>query len=309
MNAMSTPLNLIDRLPQVRGTLESDASLAPLTRFRAGGAAEVLFRPADAEDLAEFLTAKPADVPVTVIGVGSNLLVRDGGVPGVVVRLGKGFGAIEIDGVTIRAGAAAMDPAVADTAARAGIAGMEFLIGVPGTIGGAVRMNAGAYGAEFKDVVTEVLALDLAGELHRLTPADLKFFYRGTTMPEGWIVTAAMVRGRDGDPAAITKRVAEIKANREATQPTSARTGGSTFANPPGGSSWKLIEQAGCRGLKRGGAQVSEMHCNFLINTGNATAADIEALGEEVRRRVRETSGVALEWEIRRIGIAQEGGA
>ncbi|HEY1721857.1 MAG TPA: UDP-N-acetylmuramate dehydrogenase [Magnetospirillaceae bacterium] len=306
---MSKPISLIDRLPQVRGTLESDASLAPLTRFRAGGAAEVLFRPIDAEDLAEFLTAKPADVPVTVIGVGSNLLVRDGGVSGVVVRLGKGFGGIKTDGVTVEAGAAALDPAVADTAARAGIAGLEFLIGVPGTIGGAVRMNAGAYGTEFKDIATQVLALDLAGTLHQLSVADLKFFYRGTAMPEGWIVTAATLQGREGDPAAIMKRVAEIKAGREATQPTSARTGGSTFANPPGGSSWKLIEQAGCRGLKIGGAQVSEMHCNFLINTGNATAADIEALGEEVRRRVLETLGVALEWEIRRIGVATENAA
>lgn len=309
MTAMSKPISLIDRLPQVRGTLESDASLAPLTRFRAGGAAEVLFRPIDAEDLAEFLTAKPADVPVTVIGVGSNLLVRDGGVSGVVVRLGKGFGGIKTDGVTVEAGAAALDPAVADTAARAGIAGLEFLIGVPGTIGGAVRMNAGAYGTEFKDIATQVLALDLAGTLHQLSVADLKFFYRGTAMPEGWIVTAATLQGREGDPAAIMKRVAEIKAGREATQPTSARTGGSTFANPPGGSSWKLIEQAGCRGLKIGGAQVSEMHCNFLINTGNATAADIEALGEEVRRRVLETLGVALEWEIRRIGVATENAA
>ena len=304
MTAMSKPISLIDRLPQVRGTLESDAALAPLTRFRAGGVAEVLFRPTNAEDLAEFLSAKPSDVPVTVIGVGSNLLVRDGGVPGVVVRLGKGFGAIKTDGAMVETGAAALDPAVADTAARAGIAGLEFLIGVPGTIGGAVRMNAGAYGTEFKDVVTQVLALDLAGQLHQMTAADLKFFYRGTAMPEGWIVTAATLKGREGDPVAIAKRVAEIKANREATQPTSARTGGSTFANPPGGSSWKLIEQAGCRGLKRGGAQVSEMHCNFLINTGNATAADIEALGEEVRRRVLETSGIALEWEIRRIGVA-----
>jgi UDP-N-acetylmuramate dehydrogenase len=303
---MSTPPALIDRLPQVRGTLESDANLAPLTRFRAGGNAEVLFRPADAEDLATFLQAKPTDVPVTVIGVGSNLLVRDGGVAGVVVRLGKGFGAITTNDTTVEAGAAALDPAVADTAARAGIAGLEFLIGVPGTIGGAVRMNAGAYGSEFKDIAVQVLALDLAGELHQMTPADLKFFYRGTVMPEGWIVTAATMQGRAGDPMAILKRLAEIKANREASQPTSARTGGSTFANPPGGSSWKLIEQAGCRGLKIGGAQVSEMHCNFLINTGNATAAEIEALGEEVRRRVRETTGVTLEWEIRRIGVARE---
>jgi UDP-N-acetylmuramate dehydrogenase len=306
---MSTSIRLIDRLPRVRGPLESDASLAPLTRFRAGGPAEVLFRPADAEDLADFLAAKPADIPVTVIGVGSNLLVRDGGVPGVVLRLGKGFGAIGIEGNTVRAGAAALDPAVAEAASRAGIAGMEFLIGIPGTIGGGVRMNAGAYGTEFKDIVAEVLALDLAGDLHRLAPADLKFVYRGSAMPEGWIVTAATLRGRPGDPAAIMRRVAEIKASREATQPTSARTGGSTFANPPDGHAWALIERAGCRGLRRGGAQVSELHCNFLINTGDATAADIEALGEEVRRRVAETTGVTLEWEIRRIGVPAKGAA
>jgi UDP-N-acetylmuramate dehydrogenase len=304
---MAKPERLIDRLPPVRGTLEPNASLAPLTRFRAGGPAEVLFRPADRDDLAAFLTQKPADVAVTVIGVGSNLLVRDGGVPGVVVRLGKGFGGIAIDGTAIEAGAAALDPAVADAAARAGIAGLEFLIGVPGTIGGAVRMNAGAYGREAKDVIVAVEALDLAGAAHRLAPADLKFFYRGSAMPEGWIVTGATLEGEAGDPAAVMRRVAEIKASREATQPTSARTGGSTFANPPGGRAWELIDRAGCRGLKIGGAQVSEMHTNFLINTGDATAADIEALGEEIRRRVAETSGIRLEWEIRRIGVARLG--
>ena len=306
---MASPIRLIDRLSAVRGTLESAVPLGPLTRFRTGGAAEVLFRPVDVDDLAQFLVAKPADVPVTVFGVGSNLIVRDGGVPGVTVRLGKGFGAIETDGTKITAGAAALDPAVANSACRAGIAGLEFLIGVPGTIGGAIRMNAGAYGTEIKDVVTGVVALDLSGSLHRLARADLTFFYRGTSMPEGWIVTEATLQGHAGDPAAIAKRIAEIKTSREASQPTSARTGGSTFANPPGARAWELIDRAGCRGLSVGGAQVSEMHCNFLINTGDATAGDIEALGEEVRARVKAATGVVLEWEIRRIGIPARGTA
>jgi len=309
VNAMATPPRLVDRLPPVRGTLEPGAALAPLTRFRVGGPAEILFRPADAEDLVGFLAARPADVPVTVVGVGSNLLVRDGGVPGVVVRLGRGFADIRTAGTTVRAGAGALDPAVAEAAARAGIGGFEFLIGVPGTIGGAVRMNAGAYGREIKDLVTEVSAVDPAGAAHLLSPAEMKFFYRGTALPEGWIVLAATLDGQAGDPAAIAGRMAEIKASREATQPTSARTGGSTFANPPGVRAWQLIERAGCRGLKRGGAQVSEMHANFLINTGNATAADLEELGEEIRRRVAATTGVALEWEIRRIGVPRGGDA
>jgi len=307
VTAMAKPTHLIDRLPPVRGTLEAGAPLAPLTRFRVGGPAEVLFRPADAEDLAAFLAERPQDVPVTVIGVGSNLLVRDGGVPGVVVRLGRGLGAIRAEGITIQAGGAALDPAVAEAASRAGIAGLEFLIGVPGTIGGAVRMNAGAYGTEIADVLVELQALDLSGITHRLGRSDIDFVYRGASMPEGWIVTEATLAGEPGNPAAIAKRLAEIKANREATQPTSARTGGSTFANPPNGRAWELIERAGCRGLRRGGAQVSEMHCNFLINTGNATAADIEELGEELRVQVEKTGGVKLEWEIRCIGVPNRG--
>jgi UDP-N-acetylmuramate dehydrogenase len=304
---MAKPIRLIDRLPAVRGSLEEQAPLAPLTRFRVGGPAEILFRPEDAEDLAAFLAHRPADVPVTIIGVGSNLLVRDGGVPGVVIRLGRAFSEIRIDGTTIRAGGGALDPAVADAATRAGIAGLEFLIGVPGTIGGAVRMNAGAYGTELADVLVELWALDPSGQRHGLTRGDISFIYRGTSIPEGWIVLEAVLAGTSGDTSAIARRVAEIKASREATQPTSARTGGSTFANPPGGRAWELIERAGCRGLRRGGAQVSPMHCNFLINTGTATAADIEELGEEVRRQVRLTSGVELEWEIRRIGVPAGG--
>ena len=304
---MPKPLPLIDRMPAVRGTLEANAPLAPLTRFRVGGPAEILFRPADADDLAAFLAARPADVAVTVIGVGSNLLVRDGGVPGVVVKLGKGFAGIDIDGTRIRTGAGALDPAVADAAAHAGIAGFEFLIGVPGTIGGAVRMNAGAYGIEFCDIMVGLRALDLAGGWHNLARDDIDFVYRGSSLPEGWIVTEAVIEGEPGDPAAIGKRIGEIKSSREASQPTSARTGGSTFANPPHGRAWELIERAGLRGFRHGGAQVSEMHCNFLINTGNATAAEIEELGEEIRRQVKLTCGVQLEWEIRRIGVPAGG--
>jgi len=307
VNAMAKPGPLIDRLPAVRGTLEADAPLAPLTRFRVGGPAEVLFRPEDADDLAGFLAAKPADVPVTVIGVGSNLLVRDGGVPGVVVRLGKGFAGIAVEGNRIRAGGGALDPAVADAATKAGIAGLEFLIGVPGTMGGAARMNAGAYGVEFADIMVDLKALDPAGGMHHLSRGDISFVYRGSSLPEGWIVTEAVVEGVPGDPAAIAKRVADIKSSREASQPTSARTGGSTFANPPGGRAWELIERAGLRGFRKGGAQVSEMHCNFLVNTGTATAADIEELGEEIRRQVKRIGGVSLEWEIRRIGLPKGG--
>ncbi len=308
MNAMSPrPARLIDRLPAVRGSLEAQAPLAPLTRFRAGGAAEMLFRPADRDDLAQFLAARPADIPVIVVGVGSNLLVRDGGVPGVVVRLGRSFADIDIEGLEIRAGAAALDPAVAESAAGAGIAGLEFLIGVPGTIGGAVRMNAGAYGAEIKDRIVAAEALDGQGGAHTLDAAALGFSYRRSALPEDWIVVAARLRGHAGDASAIARRLGEIKASRESSQPTSARTGGSTFVNPPGLRAWELIEKAGCRGLRRGAAQVSELHANFLINTGGAAAADIEELGEEVRRRVLDKTGVALEWEIRRIGVPAGG--
>ena len=307
MAVRSAGTHLIDRLPPVRGRLTEDAPLAPITWFRVGGAAEIMFRPADIDDLAQILAAKPADVPVTVIGLASNLLVRDGGVKGVVVRLGRGFVEIRAEGAEIKAGAGALDLNVALTAQQAGIAGLEFLSGIPGTVGGGLRMNAGAYGSEFKDVLREATALDGQGGRHVLATEALGLSYRHCGVPEEWIFVAARFAGSEGDPASIGKRMAEIQAARESSQPIRARTGGSTFANPPGHKAWELIDRAGCRGLTIGGAQVSEKHANFLINTGDASAADLEALGEEVRRRVRETSGVELRWEIRRIGEPKGG--
>lgn len=307
MAAAAHNQHLIDRLPPVRGRLSSNASLANVTWFAVGGPAEVLFKPADRDDLAAFLAAKPADVPVTVIGVGSNLLVRDGGVPGIVVRLGRGFTDIDVDGDEVTVGAAALDIHVATTCVEAGVGGLEFLSGVPGTIGGALRMNAGAYGREMKDVVLWAEALDAQGGVHRLSLDELGFTYRHCAVAEGWLFTAARLKGERREPQAIAQSIADIRAAREDSQPLRTKTGGSTFANPPGQKAWELIDRAGCRGLRRGGAMVSEKHCNFLINTGGATAADIESLGEDVRRRVLETSGVTLEWEIRRIGL--KGGA
>ena len=293
-----------DMLPPVRGTLSHGAPLKDLVWFRAGGPAEVLFRPADADDLAAFLAAKPADLRVSVIGVGSNLLVRDGGIPGAVVRLSSAFGKIETDGMRVRAGAAALDGAVARAAADAGIAGLEFLRGVPGTIGGALKMNAGCYGREIKDIFVEATAIDAKGNKIRLSSAEMDFEYRKAKgAADDLIFIEAVFEGTRDAPAAIRARMEELSANREASQPIKSKTGGSTFKNPPGQKAWQLIDQAGCRGLKIGGAQVSEKHTNFLINTGDATAADLEALGEEVRKRVKEKSGVTLEWEIKRVGI------
>ena len=300
--AADTPSALIDRLPSVRGRLTPNAAIGPMTWFRVGGPAEVLFRPADLEDLADFLNALPAEIPVTVIGVASNLLVRDGGVPGVTIRLGRGFVEVTPDAETVRAGAGALDLNVALTAAEAGIAGLEFLSGVPGTIGGGLRMNAGAYGGEIKDVLVEASAVDRGGAVHRVSASELGLSYRHSDAPDDWIFTGAVLRGGRGESAEIIARMDEIKAAREASQPIRTRTGGSTFANPPGDSAWRLIDAAGCRGLTRGGAMVSEKHTNFLINTANASAADIEGLGEEVRRRVHAQFGVVLKWEIRRIG-------
>lgn len=294
-----------DMLPPVRGSVTQGAPLKDLVWFRAGGPAEVLFRPADADDLAAFLAAKPADLRVSVIGVGSNLLVRDGGISGAVVRLSSAFGKIETDGTRVRAGAAALDGAVARAAADAGIAGLEFLRGVPGTIGGALKMNAGCYGKEIKDVFVEATAIDAKGNKIRLSAADMAFEYRKAKgAGEDLIFIEAVLEGTKDDPAAIRARMEELSANREASQPIKSKTGGSTFKNPPGHKAWQLIDQAGCRGLKIGGAQVSEKHTNFLINTGDATAADLENLGEEVRKRVKENSGVILEWEIKRVGVA-----
>jgi UDP-N-acetylmuramate dehydrogenase len=305
MTATAAAPGLIGRLPPVRGGYEPMAELGRMTWFRVGGPAEVLYTPADVADLASFLAHKPADVPVTVIGLGSNLLVRDGGVPGVTIRLGKAFAAIEAHGTTLRCGAAAADAAIAAAARDAGIAGIEFLTGVPGTLGGALRMNAGCYGREIRDVCVSATALDVLGNVRKLTPHDLGFSYRHCSVPEGWVFIGAELRGSAGEPAAITARIREIRAEREDSQPTQARTGGSTFANPPGAKAWQLIDAAGCRGLTRGGAQVSDKHTNFLINTGTATAADLEGLGEEVRRRVKQTSGIVLDWEIRRIGVTR----
>ncbi|ACB24349.1 UDP-N-acetylmuramate dehydrogenase [Methylobacterium radiotolerans] len=289
--------------PDLRGRLLADQPLADLTWFRVGGPAEVLFTPADEEDLARLLASLDPDVPVTVIGLGSNLIVRDGGVPGVVVRLGgKAFGSIAIDGDALTVGTAVPDMRLAKAAAEAGLDGLAFYRGIPGSIGGALRMNAGAHGGETTDVLVEARGIDRGGALRTFSHADMGFSYRHSDAPEDVIFTRAVFRGRTGDRGAIEAEMERVTAAREAAQPIRERTGGSTFANPDGGKAWQLIDAAGCRGLRRGGAQVSEMHCNFLINTGDATAADIEGLGEEVRRRVRDTSGVELRWEIRRIG-------
>ncbi|KAF0099623.1 MAG: murB [Rhodospirillaceae bacterium] len=300
--ATSTP-HLIDRLPRPRGRLTADAALGPQTWFRAGGPAEVLFRPADVEDLATFMAGLPSDVPVTVLGVGSNILVRDGGVKGVVIRLLRGFTGISVEGHEIVAGAGALDLNVALTARDHALAGLEFLSGIPGTVGGALRMNAGAYEGDLAQVLVSAEAVDRTGEVHRVPANAMGFSYRHSDAPAGWIFTAARLRATPGDQLAIARRIAEIDAARTDSQPRS-RTGGSTFVNPPGLKAWQLIDQAGCRGLRIGAAQVSEKHCNFLINLGEATATDIESLGEEVRRRVREKTGVQLEWEIRRIGAS-----
>ena len=293
-------------MSELRGRVLANQSLAELTWFRVGGPAQLLFMPDDETDLSYFLGHLPADVPVTVIGLGSNLIVRDGGVPGAVVRLGRGFNEIAVDDTCIRAGAAVPDVKVARAAQEAGVAGLSFMRGIPGAVGGALRMNGGAYGRETKDALVEARAVDRRGRIHILGNADLHFSYRHCGAPEDYIFTAATFAGESGDPRAIAAEMEEITASREQTQPVKSRTGGSTFKNPPGGKAWQLIDGAGCRGLKRGDAQVSEMHCNFLINLGSATAADIEALGEAVRRKVEEQSGVTLEWEIKRIGLPSQ---
>jgi UDP-N-acetylmuramate dehydrogenase len=290
-------------LPVVRGTYAENAPLKDLVWFRAGGNAEVLFRPADVDDLAVFLAAKARDTRVSVIGVGSNLLVRDGGIPGVVIRLPGAFGKISVEGTRVRAGAAALDAAVARQAAEAGIDGMEFLRGIPGTIGGALRMNAGCYGREIKDIFVEATAVDGQGNKRVLRASEMGFVYRKSRVPDDFIFVEAVFEGQKGDPAEIKARMNALVEQRESTQPVKSKTGGSTFKNPPGHKSWQLIDEAGCRGLMRGAAQVSEKHCNFLINTGDATAADIEGLGEEVRARVKAKSGIELEWEIKRVGV------
>lgn len=303
MTLATAPLALIDRLPPVRGELVPNGSLADFIWFRCGGPADVLFRPADLADLVAFLKACPQDVPVLPVGVGSNLLVRDGGVEGVVVRLSKAFAKVTVEpGNRIRAGAAAMGITAASAARDAGIGGMEFLRGIPGTIGGAVRMNAGAYGREAADILVECTVVHRDGRVETLPAAALNYSYRHSELPEGAIVVEAVLEGVPGDPKEIGAEMDRIAAEREASQPLRSRTGGSTFKNPEGDKAWRLVDAAGCRGLTLGGAQVSEKHCNFLLNTGGATSADLEDLGEQVRARVKETSGVDLQWEIQRIG-------
>jgi UDP-N-acetylmuramate dehydrogenase len=293
-------------MPELRGRLLANQSLAELTWFRVGGPAQVLFTPADESDLAYFLKHLPEKLPVYVVGVGSNLIVRDGGISGAVIRLSpRAFGEASVDGDIVTAGAAALDKRVAETAAAANLAGLEFYFGIPGTIGGALRMNAGANGAETKDVLFDATGIDRKGNVHTFSNADMKFVYRNCGVDPSITFTSARFRGRPATSEAVRARMNEVQTHRETAQPIREKTGGSTFQNPPGNSAWKLIDAAGCRGLRVGGAQVSDMHCNFLINTGNASAHDIEALGETVRDRVKQNSGIELHWEIKRIGIPQ----
>ncbi len=296
---------LKSHMSELRGRLLSNEPLAPLTWFRVGGPAQVLFMPEDEADLAYLLAHLPAEIPITVVGLGSNLIVRDGGVPGVVVRLGRGFNEIKVEaGERVRAGAAVPDVKVARAAQEAAIAGLAFMRGIPGAIGGALRMNGGAYGRETKDALIEARGVDRQGRVLVFKNGDMHYTYRHCGAPDDIIFTEALFQGTPGDPAVIAVEMEKITESREATQPIKSRTGGSTFKNPPGHKAWQLIDAAGCRGFKIGDAQVSTMHCNFLINQGNATAADIESLGETVRKRVRDNSGIELEWEIKRIGVA-----
>lgn len=306
---MNTPVlfkeGLLERLPAVRGRISANAPLDKITWFRVGGPAEVMFRPADAEDLADFIRQKPKDVPLTFIGVGSNLLVRDGGVPGVVVRLGRAFVDISVEGDEIIAGAGALDGNVAKVGLENSLGGLEFLSGIPGTIGGALRMNAGAYGREMNDVLINTTVISPQGDIQTLSCDELGYSYRHCDLGTDWTFLSARLKAKAANKQDIAAEMTRIQEARGGSQPIRSRTGGSTFANPDGHSAWKLVDEAGCRGLKRGGAQVSEQHCNFLINTGDATAEDLEGLGEDVRARVKETSGVDLRWEIKRIGLTK----
>jgi len=290
-------------IPTVRGRLQEGVALAPLTWFRVGGPAEFFLRPADVDDLCAFMRELPLEMPVTVIGAASNLIVRDGGINGVVIKLARGFGDVVVEADGVIAGAAAVDVTVSEYAAEAGLAGLEFLSGIPGTIGGAVAMNAGAYGGDIAGVLDWVEIVTRAGELLRVPAVDLGLSYRHANLPTDAVVVRARLQARPGEAAMIGARMTEIKAKRESTQPVRARTGGSTFANPDGQKAWELIDAAGCRGLTMGQAQISELHCNFLLNLGDATAAELEALGDEARRRVAQQSGVELRWEIKRIGV------
>jgi UDP-N-acetylmuramate dehydrogenase len=298
---------LKSKMRPLRGRLLPNQPLAELTWFRVGGPAQVLFMPEDEADLAYFLEHLPAEIPVTVIGLGSNLIVRDGGMPGVVIRLGRGFNEVKVEsGFRLRAGTAVPDVKVSRAAQEAALAGLAFFRGIPGAVGGALRMNGGAYGRETKDALIEARGVDRQGRVRVFGNGEMHYTYRHCGAPDDVIFTQALFQGSPGDPAAIAAEMDKITESREATQPIKSRTGGSTFKNPQGHKAWQLIDAAGCRGLKIGDAQVSEMHCNFLINLGTATAADIEALGETVRKRVKENSGIELEWEIKRIGVAKQ---
>lgn len=300
--------DLKEKLPDLRGRMTANAPLSDITWFRVGGPAQVLYSPADEADLAYFLKGTPRDLPVTVVGLGSNLLVRDGGLPGFVIRLGRGFAGVSAaPGHRVRAGTAVPDVKVARAAAEAGIAGLAFYRGIPGSIGGALRMNAGAHGSETKDVLIEARAVDRKGNIYTLSLADMGFRYRHASVPQDFILTQALFQGKPGDPAEILREMEDVADYREQNQPIRERTGGSTFKNPPDVSAWMLVDDAGCRGLRVGGAKVSDMHCNFLINEGGASAEDIERLGETVRARVKAKSGVTLQWEIIRIGLPNPG--
>ncbi len=315
LTAPLPPSEIMSRLPPVRGRYTENTSLGDTSWFRCGGRAEVLYKPADLQDLADFIKGCPEDIPVTVLGVCSNVIIRDGGIPGVTIKLGKAFAEVEVDAATgnVTAGAGALDVNVAIMAQRAGRAGLEFLSGIPGSVGGALRMNAGAYGSEVVDVLVEAVMVDRVGQIHRYKPSQMDMSYRHTGIPENFIFTGATFKTVAGEPEVIAARMAEIKDKRQSTQPVRAQTGGSTFANPTPAElelagienlkAWQMIDKAGCRGLTIGGAQMSELHCNFMLNTGTATSADLEALGEEVRRRVKALFGYELRWEIRRIGI------
>jgi UDP-N-acetylmuramate dehydrogenase len=303
MNASLFKPGLIDRLPQVQGKLTALAPLKNGSWFQAGGPAEVLFQPADVHDLAAFLKACPEDVPLTILGVGSNTLIRDGGIAGVVIRLGARLAQITIENDVITAGGGALDFNISRAARDAGLTGLEFLSGIPGSLGGALTMNAGAYGSEMKNILIDATLVLRDGALKTLSVDELGMSYRKTNVPEGGIIVSARLRGAAGDGEAIAEKMKQIAASRAEAQPQRVKTGGSTFANPEGQKAWELIDKAGCRGLRIGDAMMSDKHCNFMLNLGSATAADLEALGEEVRRRVLETSGIELRWEIKRIGL------
>ena len=299
--------SLIDRLPVTRGEIKEQADLSAVTWFRTGGSAEILYRPADIEDLGAFLKTLDPDIELTVLGLGSNVLIRDGGIPGIVIHLGKVFGPIEFDGNDVIVGAGALDVAVSRACRDRNLGDLEFLNGIPGTIGGALRMNAGAYGKEISDILVSAQALDRSGQTHEIPALDFGFSYRHTDIDPSWVFISARFRGTPTRREDIDRKMAEIGSDRRSSQPVQARTGGSTFKNPPGLKAWELIDQAGCRGLTVGDAKVSEQHCNFLTNLGNASASDLETLGEAVRHRVLENSGFVLEWEIRRIGVPAGG--